>query len=404
MWYTAGQFYTVALVFGGEGVKTDFAPKNRNAGKLLGVAVYQPERKVGAYLTPAEAAAKYGIDLQPFMKGRRPSAKALVEEDEKSKKARLKSNFAERFFKNRLAMVDYNKQVELAAKNDPAHAKMIEFFKLDPDFVPAYPRARRRLIVFLIWICLALITAFLILSRSITNYYFENAELKKENQTLRAQAQSYADEQQYQEAMKYIAVEGYKSTEKIAGNSHNGNIADHTRGDTKSKVVMSIYYDYQCPYSAQFYQTINGIADDYQDRVLFVWRHFPLSFHLNAHAAAKAVEAAGKQGYYWQMSDAVLQSQSKWSEKSSTTIDAALEKIFRQVAPDGDLEQFKKDRDSDEVATKVSFDMSIGALIDANDHTPGFFINGQEVDLTGAQGADDIGIKIRSTLNDALEN
>ena len=403
MWYAAGQFYAVALVFGGEGVKTDFTPKNRNAGKLLGIAVYQPERKVGAYLTPDEAFAKYGIEIRPFMKGRRPSAKALAEDDKTTKKARLKTNFAERFFKNRLAMVDYNHQIELAAQNDLAHAKMIEYFKLDPDFVPAYPRARRRLIGFLIWICSALIVAFLILSRSITNYYYENANLKEENQNLRTQVQSYMDEQQNQEAMKFIAVEGYNSAEIISANQHNGYIADHVIGNQKSKVIMAIYYDYQCPYSAEFHSAINDVIDEYQDRVVFVQRHFPLSFHLNARAAARAVEAASKQGYYWQMSNAVLEKQSKWSGKSATTVDTALEKIFQQVAPGGDIEQYRKDRDSDDVLAKINFDMSIGSLIDGNDHTPGFFINGHEVDLDGVQSVEDLGVRTRSALNEALE-
>lgn len=48
---------------------------------------------------------------------------------------------------------------------------------------------------------------------------------------------------------------------------------------------------------------------EYQGRVSVTYRHFPLKKHPLAQEAAEAGEAAGEQGYFWQMHDAIFANQ-----------------------------------------------------------------------------------------------
>ncbi|MBU0670956.1 DsbA family protein, partial [Patescibacteria group bacterium] len=72
--------------------------------------------------------------------------------------------------------------------------------------------------------------------------------------------------------------------------------------DTKAEVIM--FEDFECPYCGQFFQDKKEIINEYQDRVLFVFRNFPMeSIHENAMQAALAGECANEQGKFWEMHD-----------------------------------------------------------------------------------------------------
>lgn len=61
-------------------------------------------------------------------------------------------------------------------------------------------------------------------------------------------------------------------------------------------VMVVEYADIQCPYCIRFHPTITSVMNDYQDRVGFVFRHFPLTnIHPQALPYATAVECAGKE-------------------------------------------------------------------------------------------------------------
>ena len=63
---------------------------------------------------------------------------------------------------------------------------------------------------------------------------------------------------------------------------------DHIEGDPDAKVTLIEYGDFQCPACGASFPHIKQLRAEYDNRVRFVFRHFPLaSIHPNAFPAAR---------------------------------------------------------------------------------------------------------------------
>jgi protein-disulfide isomerase len=145
---------------------------------------------------------------------------------------------------------------------------------------------------------------------------------------------------------------------------------DNTKGAKNPKVTFVEYSDFQCPACGLYYSMIEEMYTEYQDRISFIYRHFPLPQHENAISAAYASEAAGKQGKFWEMSDLLFKNQSEWSK--SLTAQIIFEKYAQKIGLD--IVQYKKDFRSDEVKAKNATESVENSSVN---HTPTFFINGK---------------------------
>ena len=87
---------------------------------------------------------------------------------------------------------------------------------------------------------------------------------------------------------------------------------DHVRGPSTAKVTLIEYGDYQCPPCSNSSRDIERLLAEYPRDVRFIYRHFPTRRHRNAVAAAKAAEAAERQGRFWQMHAALFANQQQW--------------------------------------------------------------------------------------------
>ncbi len=72
--------------------------------------------------------------------------------------------------------------------------------------------------------------------------------------------------------------------------------ADHWYGNKDAEVVIVEYGDLECPYCAIVHPTIKQILKEYDGKVAWVFRHFPLSIHKDAHIKAEAAECAYAEG------------------------------------------------------------------------------------------------------------
>jgi protein-disulfide isomerase len=140
-------------------------------------------------------------------------------------------------------------------------------------------------------------------------------------------------------------------------------------GPVGSKVTIVEFSDFQCPFCSKAATAVKDIKSKYGDKVHFVFRQFPLSFHQNAHLAAEAALAANAQGKFWEFHDKVFENQ-KALERD------ALEKYAKEVGLK--LEPFKKALDTKEYAAKVDADAKLGSEV-AVSGTPTMFINGKRV-------------------------
>ena len=74
---------------------------------------------------------------------------------------------------------------------------------------------------------------------------------------------------------------------------------NHVRGPADAHVILE-YGDYECPYSRRAYREIQRVERELGGNLRFAFRHFPLTeIHPHALAAARAAEAAARQGRYW---------------------------------------------------------------------------------------------------------
>jgi protein-disulfide isomerase len=145
---------------------------------------------------------------------------------------------------------------------------------------------------------------------------------------------------------------------------------DHIRGKPDAPLTLVEYGDYECPFCSRATGGIDEVAEHFGDEMRYVWRHLPLErVHPRAFDAARAAEAAGLQGKYFEMGKMLFAHQDDldWSD------------IYRYANAIGlDLEQFDHDVriDPSKVLHRVQDDAQDAELMDLNS-TPTFFVNGK---------------------------
>ena len=178
-------------------------------------------------------------------------------------------------------------------------------------------------------------------------------------------------------------------------NGSNGQIDEHMTGNADSKVILVEYGSFQCVHCAKASLRTQALAVEYEDRVAFIFRNFPLSNQPNARAAAAAVEAAGLQGKYWEMHNLVFARQSEWSRSSAQR----RTEQFREYAESLglDVEEWNRDFTSRRVQDKINFDLMLGRK-DNIDSTPSFVLNGRV--LTSQEWGNDS--RLRQVLDEEI--
>ena len=177
-----------------------------------------------------------------------------------------------------------------------------------------------------------------------------------------------------------------------------------TRGNKDAKVVVVNYDDFECPFCSRIYSTLfPGIFKEYGDRVLFIFKDYPLEeIHPWAvHAAVNAnCLAAQSDDAYWEYADVLhnnpqLVSNHKGHDEENDELDQlAVLDGKRHRIDDSKLQACIKAQD--EKAVRAS--MSEGDAIGVN-ATPTMFVNGEKLD--GAVPASEIRAALDRALKDA---
>jgi protein-disulfide isomerase len=155
------------------------------------------------------------------------------------------------------------------------------------------------------------------------------------------------------------------------------------RGPRDAKVTIVEYSDFQCPFCARVYFTLeNEVLKDYADRVRFVFKQFPLtSIHPWAEDAAVASECAFQQGNdkFWAMYGGLFMRQPEITKEN-------LKEKASDVARDSgiDVAKFQECLDGRRTLDAVKADLSEATSLGINS-TPTFFINGRR--MAGAPDA-----------------
>lgn len=140
-----------------------------------------------------------------------------------------------------------------------------------------------------------------------------------------------------------------------------------SKGPESAPITVVIFSDFECPYCDRANAALDQVAEAYGDKVRFVFRDFPLSFHPNAHKAAEAGHCADEQGKFWALHDKMFENQRALGEES-------LKGYARDVGLDGD--RFDNCLDTGKMAEKVIENMQAGEAVGVRG-TPAFFVNGR---------------------------
>jgi protein-disulfide isomerase len=136
-------------------------------------------------------------------------------------------------------------------------------------------------------------------------------------------------------------------------------------------VTLVEYGDYQCPYCGDAYSVIKSVLKAMGPDLRFVFRNMPLNdVHPYAQFAAEAAEAAGMQGKFWEMHDALYERQSELGSDLANQLARALKL---------DIARFEADMEARLCRTRVKNDF-MGGMRSGVSGTPALFINGNRYD------------------------
>lgn len=147
----------------------------------------------------------------------------------------------------------------------------------------------------------------------------------------------------------------------------------HTKGNPDATVKLVEYSDFQCPACAQFHGVVKEIVDEYGDRLSFEYRHFPLSqIHRLAEPAARAAEAAGQQGKFFEFHDLLFVNQGTWSNSTNPA------QFFLQYANEVglDIDEFTRMQRSSILRNHVQSQFAEARAFGFSG-TPSFLLNGE---------------------------
>lgn len=141
-------------------------------------------------------------------------------------------------------------------------------------------------------------------------------------------------------------------------------------GAADAKVVIVEFSDFQCPFCKQSYPVMKEIIKNYGDKILFVYKDFPLTeTHTEAVIAALAGQCAHEQGKFWQMHDKIFENQEnlKIENLKIMAVQVGLNSL-----------QFDACMQNGKYIEAVQDDLNLGVSLGIS-ATPTFFINGKRV-------------------------
>jgi protein-disulfide isomerase len=167
----------------------------------------------------------------------------------------------------------------------------------------------------------------------------------------------------------------------------------HMRGPEKTAVTLEEFADFECPACGGFYPILKAIEKDYGSRVQVIFREFPLSQHVHAMPAARAAEAAGLQGKFWEMHDLLYENRDSWTK--APDVQVVFVEYARRLGLD--VDRFKQDQTSELVQKRITLDHVRGRHMKLRS-TPTVYLNGVEIPFAEMKTTE----ALRKTIEQAL--
>jgi len=160
-----------------------------------------------------------------------------------------------------------------------------------------------------------------------------------------------------------------------------------TLGPEDAMVTIIEFSDYMCPACKNLHTTTSKIREEYQGRVKWVYKDFPLRQHKGAERLAEAARCAWEQNKFWRFQDELFNTEPSLVFSLLPTIAQTLEMNFPQFTKCVDSRKYMfdvvKDR-QDALNANIS-------------STPTLLINGHK--LSPIKSEEDLKMRIEEELN-----
>jgi protein-disulfide isomerase len=165
----------------------------------------------------------------------------------------------------------------------------------------------------------------------------------------------------------------------MAQNNSSTFVRDHsmTLGSDDAKVYLVEFMDPACETCAAFSPYVKQMMKNNPGKIKLVLRYAP--FHDGAEYFVKILEAARKQGKYWETLDVMFKSQASWASHHNPQP----KKIWQFLPKAGlDLAKIRKDMNDPAFVKLIEQDLADAKTLNVK-KTPGYFVNGKPLKTFG---------------------
>lgn len=152
-----------------------------------------------------------------------------------------------------------------------------------------------------------------------------------------------------------------------------------TLGSDEAKIYLVEFMDPACETCAAFSPLVQRMMNANPGKIKLVLRYAP--FHDGAEYFVKILEAAKKQGKYWETLDIMYKSQQHWASHHNPQP----QRIWQFLPMAGlNLEQIRKDMNDPAIEKLIKQDLADAKTLNVR-KTPGYFVNGKPLQIFGYQ-------------------
>jgi protein-disulfide isomerase len=143
-----------------------------------------------------------------------------------------------------------------------------------------------------------------------------------------------------------------------------------SKGPEAGPLTLIEFADFECPFCAMEAPILEKSWQSHKSQLRYVYKYFPISAHPHGESSARAAIAAGSQGKFWEMHDALFANR---DHLEPSDVDGYAKEMGL------DLVKFHADEQSKDTTDRIERDKKLASDVGVQG-TPTIFINGREYD------------------------
>lgn len=163
-------------------------------------------------------------------------------------------------------------------------------------------------------------------------------------------------------------------------------VRDHAprKGPPDARVWLVEFTDPACETCATFSRVIDHFMNEHPGKIQLVLRYAP--FHEGADVAVRMLEAARRQGKFWETLDVVYRTQRRWTRHHRVMPD----RLWAILSQTGlDMERLRADMDDPQITEIIEQDLEDAEALYVR-KTPGIFVNGRPLEPFGVERLEEL--------------